>query len=63
MKEIKREIIQMANEIAKHYTWEGYIKLSRACEEEELFWCEQTNEETHTFEFWIEDEHWTCEED
>lgn len=54
------EIFKLANELAKNYTWDLYIRLYELCEEAGLFWCEQINEETETLEFWIEDDHWIC---
>ena len=55
------EIIKLANELVKNYTFDLYIKLYELSEKNGLFWAEQTNEETGTFEFWIEDDHWVCE--
>lgn len=54
------EIYKLANELAKNYTWDLYKRLYELCEENDLFWAEQTNEETETLEFWIEDDHWIC---
>lgn len=56
------EIIKMANELVKNYTFDLYKKLYEACEEAGLFFAEQVNEETGTLEFWIEDDHWICED-
>ena len=56
------EIVKMANELMKHYSFDLYVKLYDACTEAGLLFAEQVNQETNTFEFWIEDDHWICEE-
>lgn len=55
------EIFRMANELAKHYSYDLYNKLYDACEAKGLFFAEERD--GNTLEFWIEDEHYICKED
>lgn len=54
------KIVKMAIDLTKRYSFDKYSKLLDACEENDVFFAEDRSGEH--MEFWIEDDHFVCED-